>query len=123
MLTFYLEAEKGYTFDSSAAVTVNGKEAFFSFGGGSSFVATFVFDPLKAEKSKTITDVALTLTAPKAGEKASFTATVPADADYTVKSVSWFCSSCSRPLKKASSPWAAISSAERYQVADGVWTT
>ena len=99
VLTFYLEAEKGYTFDSSAAVTVNGREAFFSFGGGSSFVATFVFDPLKAEKSKAITDVALTLTAPKAGEKASFTATVPADADYTVKSVSWFCDEDNAALK------------------------
>ncbi len=64
VLTFYLEAETGYTFDSSAVVTVNGKEAFFSFGGGSSFVAMFVFDPLTAKQAKTPTS--LTVTAPPA---------------------------------------------------------
>ena len=77
VLTFYLEAEKGYTFDSSAAVTVNGKEPFFSFGGESSFVAMFVFDPLKAEvkpETKTIDAIALTVTAPVVGANPAYAA-------------------------------------------------
>ena len=41
----------------------------------------------------------MTLAAPKAGEKASFAASVPSDADYTVKSVDWFCDEDNASLK------------------------
>ena len=53
-----------------------------------------------AATAKVITDVAVTLTAPQAGEKAGFTAAVPADANYEVRSVFWFCDEDNAALKE-----------------------
>ena len=48
---------------------------------------------------KPIEVVALTIAAPTAGEKVSFSAGTAADANYTVKSVNWFCDEDNAYLK------------------------
>ena len=50
---------------------------------------TYTFEALS--EKKTLSSVTVTVDEPKSGAKPSFSATVPAGANYTVEAVSWFC--------------------------------
>lgn len=90
-----LKPKAGYEFSDNPLVTFNG-EAAETEGNQNKLIVSYTFAALA---SNTIETVALTLAAPKAGEKASFSASVPSGADYAVKSVEWFCDEDNASMK------------------------
>ena len=103
----------------TATAAVNGENASIS-GSATNFIVSYTFPELAAPATtpstpattpstpattpstpavKTIEAVSLTIAAPKAGEKTSFSAGTAADANYTVKSVNWFCDEDNAYLK------------------------
>ncbi|MBE6996654.1 MAG: S-layer homology domain-containing protein, partial [Ruminococcaceae bacterium] len=95
MVCVAVKPNSGYSFDglesNPTKALVNGQAAAHVEKASGGIFVYYVFPPLAETEPKTITDVAVTLAAPKAGEKAAFTAAVPANANYALKSVSWFC--------------------------------
>lgn len=92
-----LKPRAGYEFSGNILVTLNG-EAAETESNQNKLIVGYTFaalDPNTAE----IEAVALTLTEPAVGALASFTAAVPANANYTVKSVHWYCDEDDKSLQ------------------------
>ena len=96
--SIWVKAKDGYAFavnssdNPAVSATVNRSSAVVNkaYEQDPREVIEVIIDwTLEAEVSE-ITDVSVTVTEPKAGEKPSFTATVPAGAKYSVQQVLWF---------------------------------
>ena len=98
---FVLAANDGYGFSGSTTAKVNGNSATAALSN-SQLKVTYAFSALALE---TISSVAVSVTAPEAEKNPNYTATLAADANYTVQSgsVKWYDASNSNAVVSSSS--------------------
>lgn len=85
-VTATLTPTLGYAFSADTTATVNSKPADANLNADGTLTVSYKFS---ATDKNTITSAEVTVTAPEEGKTPENTAELPADADYTVNSVSW----------------------------------